>query len=320
MSRNIIENKLIYNLDRVTGKRDPITADIFLTNFCNNRCPYCTYSRWEGLMDKSSYIGYNVFIALSLRLQGFGIKGMILTGGGEPTINPDFDLITSYLEEEKIAYGINTNFVRYKEFAPDYLKISLDAYDRRSYLKVRGVDQYETVINNIKKYIEWKDRTGAKTNIGLQLLVTDVLQIVDFYIAHKDIDFDYMIFRPYESTMGEYYQGTKMAQVPEILKMLEEISQRDTRVIVNYKWFNLEERFEKCHAHWSQIAVNEKAEIIYCCHKPYEVICSVFDNLAYEKWQEAKTDMTKCDIPCRLTGPNKFIREVDNDCANTSFI
>ena len=45
--QNIAGNKMLAHLDRIVGEHKPITADIFLNNFCNNRCPYCTYGRWE---------------------------------------------------------------------------------------------------------------------------------------------------------------------------------------------------------------------------------------------------------------------------------
>ena len=38
---NIMGNKMLAHLDRIVGEHKPITADIFLNNFCNNRCPYC---------------------------------------------------------------------------------------------------------------------------------------------------------------------------------------------------------------------------------------------------------------------------------------
>ena len=40
----ISENKILFFPEHIVDKR-PITADVFLTNYCNNRCPYCTYRR-----------------------------------------------------------------------------------------------------------------------------------------------------------------------------------------------------------------------------------------------------------------------------------
>ena len=112
----------------------PITADVFLTNYCNNHCPYCTYGRWDlEANEKRKYTTFEEFVKYATRLSEIDVKSIILTGGGEPAINPDFDKITAWLEENNFDYGINTNFNVLRYFKPNYLKVSLDAYDAESY-------------------------------------------------------------------------------------------------------------------------------------------------------------------------------------------
>ena len=136
-------------MDRVRGDHRPITADIFLTNYCNNDCPYCTYKRWER-DPKARHMKFEDFRKYAQRLKDLGVKGFILTGGGEPTVNPDFDRIADYLQG--FRWGINTNFNVIKFIKPDYLKVSLDAYDEDSYERLRGVRNYDQVRRNIIEY------------------------------------------------------------------------------------------------------------------------------------------------------------------------
>ena len=93
----ISDNKLIYNMENVR-RGLPITADIFLTNYCNNRCGYCAYGRWKELQTEPRYMRAADFEKYMYRLLDLGVKGMILTGGGEPTVNPDFTQIVKTLE------------------------------------------------------------------------------------------------------------------------------------------------------------------------------------------------------------------------------
>ena len=93
-------------------------------------------------IEQKDYMSFEKFQIYTNILLKNGIKGIILTGGGEPTLNPDFDKITKWLEENHIPYGINTNFNIFKACKPKYLKISLDAYDEESYFKIRGVHTY----------------------------------------------------------------------------------------------------------------------------------------------------------------------------------
>jgi MoaA/NifB/PqqE/SkfB family radical SAM enzyme len=317
--RNITANKLLQYPERIAGDFRPITADVFLTNFCNNRCSWCTYNRWEH-DPAANYMQFDDFRIYADKLISLGVQGIILTGGGEPTINKDFDRITEYLEKQGIHYGVNSNFNKARYFKPDYLKVSLDGYDEDSYEKVRNVRSYRKVIENIRSYIEWKKKNSPETSVGIQIVITDPDDIYKFYEANSDLDVDYIVFRPLESTNGKYYNEKNAADVLRAVQMLDWLADIDKRVVINYKWAHLNTRFSSCTAHWAQIAIDEKGNVIYCCHKPYEIIGHIMDVDILEKYKSAKTNMALCDVPCRMTAPNLVFDEVTKPVANAQFI
>ena len=309
---------MIYSMDNILSRK-PITADIFLNSACNNKCPYCTYARYKQRC--STYMTFESFKNNINILLANGVKGMILTGGGEPTISPDFDKITNFLEQNSIPYGINTNFNVFKAIKPNYLKISLDGYDRESYQKARGVDKYDTVIENIKRYILFKQVNKLKTSIGLQTVATNVEDVQKFYEAHKGLHVDYFNIRPMESTCGEYYDSNEtLSKRLKILEYLQDIQEKDKRVCINYKWHEIWTQFDKCYANFSQIAINENSEVMYCCHKPYEIIGKLTDIDIWEKREKFQTNMQMCDVPCRLTAPNNFIQSLQDVPHDAAFI
>lgn len=315
----ISNNKMIYNLENIVENK-PITADLFLTNFCNNNCQYCTYKRWN-LPTGNKYVTYNEFVRNVNILEGMGAKGFILTGGGEPTVNPDFDKITHWLETENISYGINTNFNKLKFIQPVYLKVSLDGYDEKSYELARGVNAYNKVIENIKKYIQWKKENDVKTNIVLQSVVINEDYIEKFYNSIKNLEVQAIVFRPIESTDGKYYENEeKYKEAQNYIQILKKLKEKDERIIINYKWNELRTKFNNCIANCSQIALNEFSEVIYCCHKPYEIIGHITDADILEKREKHLTNMKMCDVPCRLTAPNNFIKELSEKPKDCSFI
>ena len=306
---NITGDKMFSHIDRVAGDFRPITADIFLTNYCNNRCPYCTYARWE-LPNATKAMAYGEFIAYAEKLRAIGVQGFILTGGGEPTICPDFQKITGWLEEQGMHYGINTNFNNLVYFKPDYLKVSLDGDDEDSYERSRGVRKYKQVVENIKAYVEWKKENSPNTAVGVQYVAESVEGVLKFYEANRSLDVDYYSFRPLESTGGSYYKDKqKKAQAREITAAIEALSAKDSRVVLNFKWELLEEQEKTCTAQWAQIAINERGEVMYCCHKPYQIVGHILDEDILEKKAQAHTDMSMCDIPCRMTAPNMFVAQ-----------
>lgn len=314
---NITGEKMLYNLQNVI-ERKPITADIFLNDYCNNKCPYCTYGRY--VQSHHEYMRYTDFKKYVNILLQMGVKGVILTGGGEPTINKDFDRIAAYLEREQIPYGINTNFNVLKLIKPKYLKVSLDGWSEDSYEEHRGVRQYEKTRENIITYAEWKKENSPSTSLGVQSVVTSKDALYSFYEANKDLDVDYFNMRPVESTCGSYYLGKSKREIADLISAIQKLRDKDRRVILNYKWFDLETKFEKCHANFAQIAINQRGEVMYCCHKPYEIIGHITDCDIKRKREIALTNLSMCDVPCRLTAPNKFIKKIDCGAVDSEFI
>lgn len=314
----ISANKLTLYPDRVSGDHKPITADVFLTNYCNNDCGFYTYHRWE--LDAGSYGMTSQEFAEYLQcLLSYGVKGVILTGGGEPMINPDFERICEIMDAQNVPYGINTNMNVLKFCKPRYLKVSLDAWDRESYKKIRGVDAYDKVRDNIISYCGWKKIKSPSTNVGIQKIVTDVDEIIKFYEANKDLPVDYIVFRPVESTDGAFYKD-RMEDVERALAILHSLNDVDDRVKINYKWEMVGKRFNRCEAHWAQIAVDERGNVIYCCHKPYEIVGHVTDKHIICKLNHAMTNMCKCDVPCRMTAPNSYVEKLNGDYEDAEFI
>lgn len=314
MSDVINGGKILKYIDRINGNHAPITADIFLDNYCNNKCGYCTYRRWEFSNDAYS-MSFDDFLRYAVRLRELGVQGFILTGGGEPTIAKDFGDITKWLEDIGIPYGINTNFNRFIEINPDYLKVSLDAWDENSYEAKRGVRAYRTVIENICEYAEYK--TDA-TRLGIQLLAKSAEEVDRFYEANMNLPVDYIVIRPVESTGGEYYH--KHQDTKSITDKIDVIKKDDDRVIKNFKWDMLGIQFDSCIGQWSQIALNEHGEVMYCCHKPYQTIGHIMDDDILEKKRLAHTDMSMCDVPCRLTSTNHILSQVYSEQVNKEFI
>lgn len=317
---NIAGDKMFAHVERALYGRRPITADIFLTNYCNNKCPYCTYRRWE--MEAGAYsMKYEEFVEYAERLLELGVRGFILTGGGEPTLCRDFKKITDWLETHSIHYGINTNFNEVQYIRPDYLKVSLDGWDEESYKKSRGVWAYEKVRGNIQAYAEWKRRESPETTLGIQRVVERPSDVFNFYAANCDLHVDYIVFRPVESTGGTAYAHKYSAKyIKETIYAVEELAKRDRRVQLNFKWNMIGAQESTCTAQWAQIAVNEHGYVMYCCHKPYEIIGHVMDPNILNMKARARTNMAGCDIPCRMTAPNKLMAQMEKERKDPYFI
>lgn len=297
----IRNNKLSSFLDRCTNEREmkPITADIFLTDFCNEKCSYCRYSHSSG-----DYMRYDDFVLYANRLIDLGVRGFILTGGGEPTINKDFEKIIGYLESNNIPYGVNTNFKKYVEMNPVYLKVSIDTGDECEYKNIRGVDALEQVLSNLKRFCEYKKTNNNNTNIGVQCIASTKENVISFYNKVKYLNVDYIYYRPLEK------QGRGNNNVVDLRNWLNEYNILDSRINISYK-FDLANYYpKKCYSNFCNICINTHGDVIYCCHMPNDIVGHIMDDDILLKKSIYQIDMSKCEHPCRLSGSNKYMEEL----------
>ena len=322
MSNVISGNKLFYWTDRAVWSKRPITADIFLTDYCNNKCRYCTYDEW-GLKRTNRYMSLENVKKYVMRLYDLGVRGFIFTGGGEPTVHPKFEEICKWMDEKGFSYGINTNLNELKLVKPKFLKVSLDAWNESTYKKFRGVTAYGKVRQNIITYDAWRKEHSPATSLGIQMVVLDPKDIEFFYSENADLPVDYISFRPVESKLAEFYSNENAKeQKLSIIRTLKRLSLSDSRVKLNYKWnfIQPENKLSKCAANWSQMAINEKGQVMYCCNKPTEIVGHIMDDDILDKKARYNTNMELCRIPCRLTGPNEALKHILRDKDSSCFI
>lgn len=301
----IASNKLVYFQDRLNGNRIPITADIYLTDYCNNSCQYCRFGKRSG-----KAMSYEMFVRVYRRLFDLGVRGFILTGGGEPTINPDFGRITAFLEFVGASYGVNTNFNVYREFSPVFLKVSIDEGDTIKYEQLRGADKLTDVVANVLRYRQFLERTGAKTRIGVQCVTKSIEQVKRFHLFVSEYlwaSVDYIQFRPVEM-VGENLDYTK------ILEYIDHVKRFDKKVYRSYKFDHVVTAFDSCLASWAAITVDVEGMVHYCCNRPDMVVGSIFDEDILAKKAAIVPDMSKCERPCRLTGANiQMLEGIDKE-------
>lgn len=88
-----------------TGKTI-ISTHISPTSICNLSCSYCSVKK----RNRNFTIELDIIKDYVTKLKTRGLKAVILTGGGEPTIYPHFNELVRWLkEEQKLDIGLITN-------------------------------------------------------------------------------------------------------------------------------------------------------------------------------------------------------------------
>ena len=266
---------------------NPVTVEMWLcgVGICTNNCYYCSMGKKnKGTIMNLTDIKYNLRF-----LKDLGTKGLILSGGGEPLLSPDFNAVLSTASVYGLDTGIITNGTELNSKNRQtilknskWVRISLDAIDEEQYTKIRGVNTFDKVINNIKLLVKDKIKYESKCTIGVQMVVNkyNYKTIKEFIAMCKTqlVGIDYIQVRPFETMLTE--QSYSKPQENVIKKQLEEIKNKkvdvrrigsDIDLIISNKWDitfskNREYGFDKCHCVRVVGVITDESLFYLCCH------------------------------------------------------
>ena len=148
-----------------TAEADPVCLYLEVTNRCNLLCETCprTFETLEPPADMS----WELFTRIVDQFPN--IARVVLHGVGEPMLVKDLPRMIRYLKDRGTYVLFNTNgtLLQPKKFQElidtglDELRVSLDAADRETYLKVRGKDFFKRIVRDVGKFIAYQREVGA---------------------------------------------------------------------------------------------------------------------------------------------------------------
>ena len=159
----------------------PTQMQLIISDLCNQDCSFCAY-RMSGYTASELFtkdtelavVGTNnpkrqltkskVFEILDDCAE-MGIKAVQFTGGGEPTVHPDFAEVYEYALSKGLIPALVTNGLLLQKHIPlvaesAWVRVSIDAGTPASYASIRRVPeaQYDRVWRNIEKLVEQKKK------------------------------------------------------------------------------------------------------------------------------------------------------------------
>lgn len=152
----------------------PVCLYLETTNRCNLLCETCprTFETLEPPADMS----WDLFTRIVDQVPN--VARVVLHGVGEPMLVKNLPAMIRYLKDRKIYVLFNTNgtlmhpkrFQEWIDTGLDELRVSLDAADRSSYLKVRGKDFFNRIVRNLGAFTAYqKEIDAASPRVSLWL-------------------------------------------------------------------------------------------------------------------------------------------------------
>jgi MoaA/NifB/PqqE/SkfB family radical SAM enzyme len=295
----------------------PLDVEIDLTNKCNHRCNFCFCA--EHIAKDKSTLDKDTIIKRIEEVKVLGCKAISFTGGGEPTMHPNFSSILEFTHSLGIDCGLLTNgsmIYKYDDYMLKYLqwiRISLAGGDRDSYKLVQGVDQFDKIINDIKVLSQKKKKVNSKLNIGIRVLVTmeNLETVVSLAEILKGEAINYIQFAPdmYTNDGGRFWnsQQTKVA-----FQKVEEILQDCEIKVLTSGYLKHQDSLsyvQKCYAHFFKVTITAEGNLIFCKNARGEskfIIGNIYNNTLKEIWAGEKNKKlesyikpSNCNLFCK---------------------
>jgi len=166
---------------RVT-EAPPVCLYLEVTNRCNLLCETCprTFEALEPPKD----MDWNLFTRIVDQVPN--VARVVLHGVGEPMLVKTLPQMIRYLKDRGTYVLFNTNGTllaprKRREIIDtglDELRVSLDAAEAASFLRVRGKDMFDRIVRNIGEFTELQRRIGATTP-RVSLWLTGLKETVD---------------------------------------------------------------------------------------------------------------------------------------------
>jgi len=147
----------------------PITVEIDPTDRCNHRCEWCVSERSHS----GKSLDLSRFQSLMKELRQADVRSIVLKGGGEPTLHPQFNEMLDAAHGNRLGIGLITNGSMPRPGSREkilqtcqWVRISLDAATAQMHRQIHGSADFSRILQNIA-YLTANTRG---TTIGLNFV------------------------------------------------------------------------------------------------------------------------------------------------------
>ena len=326
--------KAAWHIERIADLRKgrdivPTHVQLILSDLCNQDCHFCAY-RMEGgfstqnFADEKGNKNPNRRIETAKALEilddcaAAGVEAIEFTGGGEPTVHPDWLRIIGHAQALGMQTGLVTNGVRLK---PDpvvvnltWLRISLDAGRPHTYERIRRSEAWPQVMKTLK-YAGWLK--GPLVGVGFVITRENHAEIVDACQLAKDNGISYVRLSAMFSSAGaKYYEGL-LGQIDQD-RIEAKAMETDTFKVVDFfgnRIGDLEQHapdYQFCGEQQFVTYIGGDLKVYTCCTNAYTDKGRVGDlrNMRFSEWLATKRqfgfDARGCH-DCQFNGTNRAI-------------
>lgn len=212
-------SKLFQHMDvlhqiRRGGRPAPVNVEIDLSNRCSLGCSWCHFAythtkgplagkmdKPEGAIDGGDLMNWVFAQGMLRELASAGVKSVTFTGGGEPTLHPQFNDIIHLARVWGMDVGLYTHGGHIDNKRAELLKeecvwvfVSLDECTADAYKDSKGVNRFEAATDGVRRLVAAEGK--ATIGVGFLLHPHNYHKVRQMVALGRELGADYVQFRP----------------------------------------------------------------------------------------------------------------------------
>ena len=319
----------------------PIYVEISPTGICNHKCLFCHYNYLghEGKFQKGK------IPELIREFASMGVKSLVFAGNGEPTLHVDTIEAIQLAKKLGLDVALSTNGTLLKEehfeiLAKNltWIRFSFNAGSSENYAYVHQTksEDFDKVIENIKKLKATKERLKSNITIGTQFVL--IPENKDLAIEHgkmlKSLGVDYFSVKHFYNHSHNEFEVKEQIEntfIEELSKEAEKFCDKNFNFLVR-STANLSSKrdYDKCYGLEFIVFIDENGDVFSCFSHQYDkktIMGNIFENSFKEIWEsQQKNDSidyinnciekNNCQPNCRHHQINNYLWELKTPSIN----
>lgn len=326
----------------------PLYVRIKPTNVCNQNCWYCVYANDAVIdnraVDRRESIPWEKMREIINDLSEIGTKAITFSGGGEPLCYHHIYETLDLVRDKGIDYAMISNGQALERKAREslkeakWLRISLDSVNPEMYQKIRGVNTYSKVIDNMERFAKEKNNECV---LGVNFVVTEdnYLHVYEMCKILSAIGVDNVKFAPLmvKGKIPEYHMKIRGDVEEQIARAKGDFQRADFAIVDKY---TNDDSFDKaftkkcrqCYIKEIFTVIGADCKVYYCHQRAYTeqgMIGNLMEQSFKQLWFSQETTdkfrkmlpQKECNFRCAFEERNLLLDSLVNmDKRHINFI
>lgn len=186
--------------DTLIDNTYPLNVELSLTNRCNSDCVWCSD---RGIREAfGGDLEVEIVKNLIDDLAAGGCKGIVIEGGGEPTVYSQFEEVVRHIGESGMKLGLLTNgsIFNYESVLHyfEFVRVSLDAATNEQMRALKRSDNFtlDSILDNLARMVAARKTEDTVIGVGYVLSNQNIENLEGVIEKLKNIGVDYIYIRP----------------------------------------------------------------------------------------------------------------------------